>query len=301
MRNTQYTVSAKVVPVEVRAVSRYGPRGDEEQAAIYVNIGAFEWISGTCINGRTKRKFTHGAALVFLIATVGAGTLPTERAAAQGATGSNYILNFKAYNGQFVVSEWGGGREVKADRNTAGDWERFVVVDLNGGELASGDKVHLRAQNGKFLVAENGMMKANRDVAGTWETFTIMRVAGSGPVRSNDKVNLRAWDGRYLVAERGGGKEVKADRTKAGDWEGFTVTVRSRLAKDPSPLGTTWSPPTPAAVPAPPLPPDGYTLVGQRSPRVSGQLHAVRPQRAAPPAVRLRAEKLKLPLRHPSC
>lgn len=210
-----------------------------------------------------KRKLTHVTAVVMLIAIAGAGALTIERAEAQGATGSNYILNFKAYNGQFVVSEWGGGREVKADRNTAGDWERFVVVDLNGGELASGDKVHLRAQNGKFLVAENGMMKANRDVAGTWETFTITRVAGSGTVRSNDKVNLRAWDGRYLVAERGGGKEVKADRTKAGDWEGFTVTVRSRLAKDPSPLGTTWSPPTATPVAAAPLPPDGYTLVGQ--------------------------------------
>ncbi|AKU98698.1 PPOD2 peroxidase-like [Labilithrix luteola] len=210
-----------------------------------------------------KRKITHAAALALLVAIVGVGTLPAERADAQGATGSVYILNFRAYNGQFVVAEWGGGREVKADRNAAGDWERFVVIDLNGGDLVSGDKVHVRAQNKKYVVAENGMVKANRDAAGTWETFTITKVGGSGPLHSNDKINLRAWDGRYVVAERGGGAEVKADRTKAAEWETFTVTVRNRLTTDPSPLGTTWSPSAPPPPPAPPLPPDGYTLVGQ--------------------------------------
>jgi hypothetical protein len=210
-----------------------------------------------------KRKITHGASLALLIAAIGAGTLPIERAEAQGTTGAIYIVNLRASNGQFVVAEYGGGREVKADRNAAGDWERFVVIDLNGGELVSGDKVRLRAQNGKFVVAENGMMKANRDVASTWETFTITKVAGSGTVRSNDKINLRAWDGRYVVAERGGGKEVKADRAKAAEWEAFTITVRSRLATDPSPLGTTWSPPVPATAAPPPLPPDGYSIVGQ--------------------------------------
>lgn len=74
-----------------------------------------------------------------LAVLVAATALPVESAEAQPAgAGTHHIVNLKASNGQFVVSEWGGGREVKADRNAAVDWERFVAVDLNGGNLVSG-------------------------------------------------------------------------------------------------------------------------------------------------------------------
>jgi hypothetical protein len=231
-----------------------------------------------------KRKVTRVVPLMMLIAIgVVTAAIPVERTEAQPATGAYYVVNLKASNGQYVVAEYGGGREVKADRNAAGDWERFVVFDVNGGELVSGDKVRVRAQNGKFVCAEQGQIKANRDVGSTWETFTITKLPraitentrlSTPVVLSNDKITLRAWDNRYVCAERGGGREVKADRPKAGDWETFTITLRSRHTTDPSPLGTTYAPaapPTPAAPPPPPLPPDGYTLLG--SPECNPQVH----------------------------
>lgn len=224
-----------------------------------------------------KRTFAHGAALTLFAGLVAATALSVESAEAQpAANGTFYVVNLKASNGQFVVAEYGGGREVKADRNAAGDWERFVLVDLNGGELLAGDKVRLRAQNGKFVVAENGLVKANRDVGGTWETFTLEK---SGPgvtgtiVKSNDKVIISTWDYRWLTAEKGGGHEVKADRTQASTWETFTIVIRSRLAKDPSPLGTTWTPSQPPPPPLPVLPPApaGYSWLGD--PECSPQAH----------------------------
>jgi hypothetical protein len=214
--------------------------------------------------------------VTLLVAAVAAAiTVSAESADAQPAgTGSNYIVNLKASNGQFVVAEWGGGREVKADRNAAGDWERFVVIDLNGGNLLSGDTVRLRAQNSKFVVAENGLVKANRDVGSTWETFRMVKAGGgTGAINSGDKINLQAWDNRWICAERGGGHEVKADRTAAGPWETFTLTFRSRLAKDPSPLGSTWAPSAPPPPPAPAIPvvPDGYSWIGD--PECNPQAH----------------------------
>lgn len=222
-----------------------------------------------------KRNVTRYTVVTSLaLAALAVAALPTESAEAQPAgAGTLYIVNLKASNGQFVVAEYGGGREVKADRNAAGDWERFVVVDLNGGNLVSGDTVRLRAQNGKFVVAENGLVKANRDTGSTWETFKIMKVGGTGPINSNDKINLQAWDNRWVCAERGGGHEVKADRTAAGPWETFTLTFKSRLAKDPSPLGTTWAPSTPPPPPPPaiPTPPAGFRWVGD--PECNPQAH----------------------------
>ncbi|MBX3219216.1 MAG: hypothetical protein KF795_01775 [Labilithrix sp.] len=214
-----------------------------------------------------KRTITRGAALTVLAGLVATTALSVESAEAQpAANGTYYIVNLKASNGQFVVAEYGGGREVKADRNAAGDWERFVLIDLNGGELQQGDKVRLRAQNGKFVVAENGLIKANRDAGSTWETFTIHKPGtGLTPIKSDDKVILAAWDNRWVCAENGGGREVKADRHQASTWEAFTLVIRSRLAKDPSPLGTTWTPPPPPPAPPPPAIPSvpaGYRWLG---------------------------------------
>lgn len=210
-----------------------------------------------------KHTIRRIAVAALLVAAVCAATaLPTESAEAQPAgAGTFYIVNLKASNGQFVVAEWGGEREVKANRNAAGDWERFVVIDVNGGNLMAGDQVRLRAQNGSFVVAEKGLVKANRTTGAAWETFKILKAGGgTGAINSNDKINLQAWDNRWVVAERGGGAEVKADRTAAGAWEAFTLTFRSRLTKDPSPLGKVWTP-TAAAPPTPQLPP-GFRLVG---------------------------------------
>ena len=40
-------------------------------------------------------------------------------------------IALKASNGQYVVAEGGGGRELRANRNAIGPWEKFVLIDIN--------------------------------------------------------------------------------------------------------------------------------------------------------------------------
>ncbi len=138
-------------------------------------------------------------------------------------------IHLKAHNGQYMVAEEGGGGEVKADRDAAGEWETFTLIDLNGGRLVDGDRVHLRTSDGThYLVAEDGggrEVKADRTEAGAWETFTIVKAGGSGEIMDGDAIALKADNGNYVVAEEGGGQEVNANREAIGEWETFSLEL----------------------------------------------------------------------------
>ena len=108
---------------------------------------------------------------------------------------------------------------MNANRGVAGPWEAFTLVDINGGDLADGDKVALQAMNGQYVCAEQGgggVVNANRAALGPWETFTFKRLAGG-------KVALQAMNGQYVCAEGGGGRELVANRAALGPWETFTM------------------------------------------------------------------------------
>ena len=125
--------------------------------------------------------------------------------------GSGTSIALKAYNGQYVVAEGGGGGLVYANRNAAGAWETFELVDMGNNRVA------LRAYNGQYLVAEGGgggPVYANRSGIGAWETFELVNLG-------NNMVALKASNGQYLVAEGGGGGLVYANRNSAGAWEIF--------------------------------------------------------------------------------
>ncbi len=181
-------------------------------------------------------------------------------------SGPFYVVNLKTVGGKFVVAEGGGGGVVNANRDKAAEWERFVVVDLNGGELMPGDKVNIRSFNGKFVVAEGGgggVVNANRDKAAEWERFTINKVGGTGKIGSGDKISLQASNGKFVVAEGGGGGAVNANRTAVGPWETFTLSVILRAPSDPSPLSAIKSS-QPSQPPAPSGPANipGYAYKG---------------------------------------
>jgi hypothetical protein len=149
------------------------------------------------------------------------------------------MVHLSSWTGQYVAAEGGGGGAVNANRAGAGVWETFGLVDQNGGTLAHGDPVTLRAHDGAhYLRASGGAIDARATAAGAGETFTLERVAGAGPVRENDQIGLRAADGRYVVAELGGGGPVNANRSGVGPWETFRITAAagSRLMSHPSPL-----------------------------------------------------------------
>ncbi|GET40719.1 C39 family peptidase [Microseira wollei] len=156
-------------------------------------------------------------------------------------------VTFKTFEkNKYVVAEGGGGSTVNANRDVAGPWENFTLIDLNGGSLNNGDVVNIRSQNGSYVVAEGsggGVVNANRRAAGPWEEFQVIKVNGSGQIRSGDSLALRAKNGQYVVAEGGGGANVNANRNAIGPWEKFIINFSqgpdgrlSQLANKPSSL-----------------------------------------------------------------
>jgi len=82
-------------------------------------------------------------------------------------------ISLRAYNGQYVCAEGGGGGEVVANRHEIGVWETFELIDLEN------NKVALRAHNGQYVCAEGGgggEVVANRNRIGVWETFNYIRI-----------------------------------------------------------------------------------------------------------------------------
>ncbi|MBC7078963.1 MAG: hypothetical protein H5T42_00555 [Methanothrix sp.] len=137
-----------------------------------------------------------------------------DRAGAIALYGPNilrYIL-LKAYNGQYVAAEGGGGREVVANKVGSG-WEIFGLADLGNSNVA------LQAPNGQYVCAENGgggIVKATSNNIGSWETFRLLDLGAN-------KIALQAYNGQYLCAEGGGGREVVANRDWVLGWETFEM------------------------------------------------------------------------------
>ena len=135
------------------------------------------------------------------------------------------VVSFQASNGQYMVAEGGGGGEVNANRSAIGSWEKFTMVDLNGGSLNAGDPVAFRTDSGHYLQAwENGggPMRAEGGAPLSWETFTIVDLNG-GSLNSGDPIALQFNGYWYVCAEGGGGQEVNVNRTGIGPWETFII------------------------------------------------------------------------------
>jgi len=137
------------------------------------------------------------------------------------------FAHIRANNGQYMVAEGAGGGAVNANRPVASIWESFAIIDINSGDLNSGDVVHLLTYDGAhYVVAENGgggVVKADRTWSREWETYRIIRSAGPGKINNGDTVNLQAYNSNYVCAEGGGGGVVTASRTAASAWETFKV------------------------------------------------------------------------------
>jgi hypothetical protein len=130
----------------------------------------------------------------------------------------------------WVSADQGGGGQVTADRAVNSIWETFEIVDLNGGNLQSGDPVALRTfDHVHYLQATSGggsSVNATPTAVGPWETFTILKQGGGSTVIfEGDWIALRANSGHYVVAENGGGpgSVVNANRVAVGAWETFGV------------------------------------------------------------------------------
>lgn len=183
-------------------------------------------------------------AIIVIASSVGcsAATDETESVGevAEALTTSELMVAFRTSSGtHYLTAEGDGGGTVSTNRTAIGGWERFIISDLNGGSLISGDQVQIRHVNAAgsswWLSADvNGggpgsVLRANRTIPQGWETFVISRVGG-GAVTGGSQITLKAATNPYFVsAQQGGGLSgdgaVKVDRTTASTWETFTLVA----------------------------------------------------------------------------
>lgn len=145
-------------------------------------------------------------------------------------TQTKRAVSVQTVNGQYIAAEGGGAVNAKQP-SMVGVGSMFTIIDLNGGQLKSGDKVQFRTEQGTYLSAEGGggrEVRADRVHGLEWETFTIREVGASftnllgiGSIDYGDPFTLQAFNGQYVVAEEGGGGALNANRLKADAWETF--------------------------------------------------------------------------------
>lgn len=132
---------------------------------------------------------------------------------------SGQALHLRDSRAKYVSADRDKSNQLLADRDTSGEWERFVAVDLGAGTIA------LRTTNGKYVSAPEDKTRplaADRDAIGPWETFRVQFL-------DSTHLALVAWHGGFVSADRDRGGTLVADRTQVGEWEQFTV---ERWTKD---------------------------------------------------------------------
>lgn len=140
---------------------------------------------------------------------------------------STPTYSFRTSNGRYLTAPGGGGGDFTATATGIDSLtSQFKIIDVNGGQLNSGDTVHIQTNRNYYLMAFGG---GGGDVstsgwAMSWETFTIVKVGGTGAISGGNSVALRGPNGvHYLVAEGGGGGTVNCNRTAIGPFETFTL------------------------------------------------------------------------------
>lgn len=148
------------------------------------------------------------------------------------ATNCGLQIVLKTNRGTWLGADGGGGSGVLATANEPKLWEKFRLLDGNGGLLNANDPVQLASSTGHFLGAETGSggLRCDRDEPGAGETFTLV-VHGTTPLRNGVQVSLKAADGRYVTVA---GNAVQATAPQVGPAEKFTVDVVKQTTQRPN-------------------------------------------------------------------
>ncbi len=146
-------------------------------------------------------------------------------------TDPNALVSFGTNDwAHYLTGSGCGGGALLATAISQGGCESFKVIDLNGGDLNSGDTVNVQLGNYWYVVAESGgndTVNVNRTSAAQWETFTIVKLSGApgNRILNGDRVALRTYYSYYVSAVNGGGTSVNAYPTSAGWAETFIYSV----------------------------------------------------------------------------
>jgi len=101
----------------------------------------------------------------------------------------------------FMSAYNGGGGQIYGNSPNQWAWEEFELLDLNGGDIVSGDIVAFRTAVSRQFVSDNGggvPATADRSLAYGWELFQVIRLAGPGVLHNGERFALKGWHGQYL-------------------------------------------------------------------------------------------------------
>ncbi len=120
-------------------------------------------------------------------------------------------ITLKGSTNKFVSSE-DGTAAMNCNRETAGNSEKFIIIDAGEGKVALAS-----TSMGKYVSSENGMqpITCNRASIGDWERFDWV-------VNSEGKISLKGNNGKYVSSENGS-QAMTCNRTSISDWETFSL------------------------------------------------------------------------------
>lgn len=120
------------------------------------------------------------------------------------------IITLRGINNMYVSGE-NGTQAMRCNRPTAGDWERFSVLDGGNGTI-------LLRSMAKYVSSENGAaaITCSRATAGGWERFTWV-------VNTDGTISLRGNNNLYVSSENGT-TAMTCTRATISGWEAFNWT-----------------------------------------------------------------------------
>lgn len=148
-----------------------------------------------------------------------------------------YDAGFRTNTGRFLYAVGGGGSLLKNDSTgVPQQYTRFSVIDLNGGELRSGETVHIRSTTGHYWTGQPllpefpNSLVVDRTAAADWEQFRIYEAwAEDGVVTGGEHVFITSHHNYYVTAEDYGAYSVVANRPTLNnppkEWELFTFEL----------------------------------------------------------------------------
>jgi beta-glucanase (GH16 family) len=202
-------------------------RVDWTPAAITWFVDGVQFFTGNIANNINGTEEFHRPFFLLLNMAVG-GNLPGQTINESRLPASMYIdyvrvyqlkesavapvgqiISLRGFNNHFVSGE-NGTAPMWCNRATAGDWEKFTVIDAGNGKVA------LRSM-GKYVSSENGTaaITCNRTTIGDWEKFDWV-------VNPDGKISLRGNNGKYISSENGA-IAMTCDRTTVSGWEAFSL------------------------------------------------------------------------------
>ena len=189
-----------------------------------------------------RRARLDAAPLVYALPRMFAPT-PRQRPARLISEGGDFVGRPASRRGRRRARR-GPGVELSVAATATDRGSFLTLVDWNGDDLRSGDKVSFRDQQGEFLVAEGGgggrvvtraqyhererlftVVKLDAPGASGDHVPSADRIPSDDRIRSGDTIVLVVSTGQFVSAEQGGGGPLSADRSAASGWESFTLIL----------------------------------------------------------------------------